>query len=276
MIQSKTQKIIKDTNGNEVVMIRVDKTLKDLMEEKPSSRWDVDYWHPYYEEMIRFISSKFTAEPLSKFIIQIQQGDVPRKAKGDKYVKQGIIFINVAEVNSLGVNWPKCKRIIESHYNRIKRAEPKVGDLIFVRSGKGSIGKSTIFAGIPNEAKIGISGHLNTVKLKDINPFYVECFLKGHYGQKQIERFEAGTSQQTDFRQDSFAAIKIPILAESTQKNVEKEYKALAKVYNNGLEAHLSGNETEYKKSIKKAEQMLKDLIARTEAVIRGERDDVI
>lgn len=276
MTQSKTQKIIKDTNGNEVAMIRIDKTLKEVTEEKPSSRWDVDYWHPYYEEMIKFMSKQFTLKPLSNFIIQIQQGDVPRKAKGDKYVKQGVIYINVAEVNSLGINWPKCKRIIESHYNRIKRAEPKIGDLIFVRSGKGSIGKSTIFAGIPNETKVGISGHLNTVKLKNINPFYVECFLKGHYGQKQIGRFEAGTSQQTDFRQDSFAAVKIPILDESIQQNIEMEYRTLAKVYNNGLEAYLSGNEAEYKRNIEKAEKMLRELISRTEAIIRGERKDVI
>jgi len=35
------------------------------------------------------------------------------------------------------------------------------------------------------------------------------------------------------------------------------------------------GNEEKYKANIKIAEEKLKDLIAKTEAVIRGEREDV-
>ena len=41
-------------------------------------------------------------------------------------------------------------------------------------------------------------------------------------------------------------------------------------------EAKKKGDDAEYKKSIEIAEEMLKDLIIKTEAVIRGERKDVI
>ena len=41
------------------------------------------------------------------------------------------------------------------------------------------------------------------------------------------------------------------------------------------MEAKAKGDEAGYKKNIETAEAMLKDLIARTEAVIRGEREDV-
>ena len=47
------QKIIQDTNGNEVAMIRVDKNLKEMMAELPSSRWSSDFWHPKYEVLLR-------------------------------------------------------------------------------------------------------------------------------------------------------------------------------------------------------------------------------
>lgn len=265
----------KKVYSNDFVMARVDKAVGDLFAEKPSTRWDGSYWLPKYDELFVEIGKKYTVDSLDNYIMSIDQGDVPRKAKGDKYVNKGVIFINVVDVVSTGVFWVQCKRIIENHYKRIKRAEPKVGDLIFVRSGKGSIGKSTIFVGIPREEKIGISGHLNTVRLKEINPFYVEVFLKSHFGQGQIERFESGTSQQTDFRQESFAAIKIPILPKPVQSHIEAEYKKMASFHDKAMEAKAKGDDAACKKNIETAEAMLKDLIARTEAVIRGEREDV-
>lgn len=261
--------------SNDYVMVRVDKTLKEMMEEKPSSRWDGPYWQTKYDAIFEELSKNYSLNSLNEYISSINQGDVPRQAKGDKYVNKGIIFINVVDIVSTGVTWVNCKRIINSHYKRIQRAEPKIGDLIFVRSGKGSIGKSTVFVGIPDEEKIGISGHLNTVRLKNINAFYVEVFLKSFYGQLQIERFESGTSQQTDFRQESFAAIKIPLLKDTIQSHIETKYKKMAVFHDKAMEAKAKGDEVVYKKNIETAEAMLKDLIARTEAVIRGEREDV-
>jgi hypothetical protein len=258
------------------VTARVDKQVLDLFAEKPSSRWDGPYWQPKYDAIFAKLSNNYSLVPLSDYISSIEQGDVPRQAKGDKYVNKGIIFINVVDIVSTGISWIDCKRIISSHYKRIQRAEPKKGDLIFVRSGKGSIGKSTVFVGIPSEEKIGISGHLNTVRLKNINAYYIEVFLKSFFGQLQIERFESGTSQQTDFRQESFAAIKIPLLKNTVQAHIETEYKKMSAYHDKAMEAKAESNETKYKKNIEIAETMLKELIAKTEAVIRGEREDVI
>ena len=42
------------------------------------------------------------------------------------------------------------------------------------------------------------------------------------------------------------------------------------------MEAKSKGNEADYKENIEIAELMLKDLITKTEAVIRGEREDVV
>lgn len=266
----------KTVYANDFIMVRVDKTIKDLFEEKPSSRWDGPYWQPKYDATLAKLSINCALDSLNKYISSIEQGDVPRQAKGDKYVNRGIIFINVADIISTGISWVNCKRILNSHYKRIQRAEPQIGDLIFVRSGKGSIGKSTVFVGIPDERKIGISGHLNTVRFKNINPYYVEVFLKSFYGQLQVERFESGTSQQTDFRQESFASIKIPLIKDIVQSHIESEYKKMSVYHNKAMEAKAEDNETKYKKIIEIAETMLKELISKTEAVIRGDRRDII
>ena len=157
-----------------------------------------------------------------------------------------------------------------------KLAQPKYGDLLIVRSGAGSIGKSSLFLGKPISQKIGITGHINTLGFKKINPFYVEVFLKTIFGQEQIERYESGVSGQTEFTQDCIAEIKIPLIFNKVQKNIEKKYLKMNKFHEKAMEAKKDKDEKEYQKNIALAEKMLNDLIKKTEQVIRGERKDVV
>jgi hypothetical protein len=79
MTQFKTQKIINDNNGKEVVMIRVDKTLKDMMKEKPSGRLDPEYWHPDFQKLLNTLSIKFPNSDLGDFIDFITYGQVGQR-----------------------------------------------------------------------------------------------------------------------------------------------------------------------------------------------------
>ena len=75
---------------------------------------------------------------------------------------------------------------------------------------------------------------------------------------------------------DEIRGIKIPILPDKIQKNIGSEYKKMSAYHDKAMDAKKKGDETGYNKNIETAEKMLKDLIAKTEAVIRGERKDVI
>lgn len=266
----------KDQNNREVVMVRVDKTLKELMEEKPGSRWSAEYWHPKYDEHVVEMGKKYQIDKLGNFLIRCNQGDGLRTKKGDKYVTVGIPMISVVDINFTGINYSDLKQIVESHYQRIASAQPNYGDILIVRSGAGSIGKSAIFIGQPKSKKIGITGHINTLGFKNINSFFVEVFLKTSFGQSQIERYENGVSGQTEFTQDSIAEIKIPLISDSVQKNIESEYKKMSNYHEKAMEAKKKGKEVEYKNNLETAEGMLKNLISKTEEVIRSEREDVI
>ena len=265
-----------DEKGVEVVMVRVDKTLKELMEAKPIIRLDAAYWHPKYDKMLSEINKKFIIEKFKKFLVRCDQGDGLRTKKGDKYVSDGIPMISVVDIKKTGINYNSLRHIVESHYKRISGAQPNYGDILIVRSGAGSIGKSSIYLNKPSGPKVGITGHINTLGFKEINSFYIEVFLKSVFGQSQIERFESGVSGQTEFTQDSIAELKIPILSTNVQKNIENQYKNMTIFHDNAMEELKNQNESEYKKNIEVAEKMLKDLITKTEAVIRGERNDVI
>lgn len=75
---------------------------------------------------------------------------------------------------------------------------------------------------------------------------------------------------------DEIKAIKIPMLPEAIQSHIESEYKRMYQYHDKAMEAKEKGNDAGYKKNIEIAETMLKELIAKTEAVIRGERKDVV
>ena len=268
--------IIKDTSGREALMVRVDKTVKELMEEKPQSRWDAKYWHPKHDIYLSKMSKKYQIERLDNFLIRCDQGDGLRTKKGDRYVQRGIPMISVIDIKFAGIDYSNLKQIVESHYRRIANAQPKYGDILIVRSGAGSIGKSALFLGQPKNGEIGITGHINTLGFKNINPFYVEVFFKTEFGQFQIERYESGVSGQTEFTQDSIAQIKISVLTETVQSHIEIAYKKMSAFHDKAMEAKKKGDEQGYQKNKETAEAMLRDLIAKTESVIRGEREDVV
>ena len=122
---------------------------------------------------------------------------------------------------------------------------------------------------------MNISQIIALIRLKEINPFYIGIFLKSLFGQGQIQRLQSGIGP-AKLVFDEIKAIKIPILPDMVQKNIESEYKKMSRYHDKAIEAKKNNNEVEYKKNIEIAEKMLKDLIAKTEAVIRGERKDVI
>ena len=272
---SKTQKNIKDEKGQEVEIIRVDKTLKEMMEEKPESRWDPKYWHPSYEKLIDELKKRNSAiKKLSDFISDknIIQGDIARKHKGETYLSRS--RYRLIEGNNFmftGLDLDKCKYISEAQYNRLKKTIPKTGDILFVRSG--SIGK--LVGVTKNLDSFVINGHVNRVHdLENINSFYVLLFLLSKYGQSQLDRQQRGVAV-VEINFNEFGRIYLPVVSRTVQQHIESEYKKMSKYHDRAMEAKKNGDEKEYKKNIEIAEKMLKDLIAKTEAVIRGERKDV-
>ncbi|MFH1233778.1 MAG: hypothetical protein V1649_03985 [Patescibacteria group bacterium] len=95
------------------------------------------------------------------------------------------------------------------------------------------------------------------------------------FGQSQIEKVFHGISSAKISTKEIWQ-IKVALVNDAIQQQVKSEYKKMSKYHDKAMEAKKSNHEVEYKKNIETAEKMLKDLIAKTEAVIRGERDDII
>jgi len=275
MANSKTQKIIKDTKGNEVVTIRTDKTLKDFMETKPSSRWNPEFWYQKYDDNINeLLRTKYTVNKVGDFEEKLTYGAIVTGSQ--KYYGRDYYLINQGDISFTGLDLSNARHVKKESPWVIERAMPKVDSIILARSGVGGVGKNRITI-ITKPIKAVVDSFVDLLDLnrEKVNPYFVVVFWKSKFGWLQIERIINGVGT-INISFDEIREINIPVLPDGVQKNIESEYKKMSVFHDKAIKAKKKGDGAGYKKNIETAEKMLKDLISKTEAVIRGERDDVI
>ncbi len=268
--------ITKDQAGKEIVMVRVDKTLKVMMEEKPSSRWSANYWHPIYEEnQQQLVSTKYKLGDLGQFIPDGPTGITYGQVGSRQISKNGTVqYLQVINIVPTGVDISiRDEKVEEKDINDPERSRLKSRDLLLVNQGVGSLGKTTVFL---EAGKFNISQHIDVIRPTGISSFYVSVYLQTKFGKLQIERFNSGVSGQINITFDQIKSIKIPLFPEKIQIQIESKYKKMSNYHARAMEAKKKDKEDEYKNNLETAERMLKELISKTEIVIRNEREDVL
>lgn len=273
MNKSNLVQITKDQTGREAVMVRVDKTLKELMEEKPASRWDAKYWHPKYDDIINTLKKgRFPIKPVGDYIKLITYGSTkprdysPTQGEGVKYIRSvNVLFTGL---NEAGIHWIKEGGRLDGQQYRVN-----FNDVVMNKCGTGTSGRS--FCYLKND-KIVVSQHTMLIRLKGIEPSYFVVYMDSLYGASQFEKYDKGTSGQTHIDFEDVKAIKIPILPSNVQNNIRLIYEKLSAYHSLAIDAKFKKNETKYNENLIVAERMLKELIKKTEEVIEGKRKDVI
>lgn len=266
---NKKSQIITNMDGNEIAMIRVDKTIKELMEEKPSSRWDPDYWHPKYEKIMASASKKLKILPLNKILEEsIIAPDHVRASKGEEIGKKfDCEYRTLKDLLFTGLNYAETNYCSDNAYQRLRRSQLEVGDILFAGSGVGAIGRLGIVEKVTQKSCVG---DLFVLRRSTINNYYLYVYLLTEYGQSQIERIFHGI-QSAKISTTEIGHIKIVILDQKSPKKVESGYKKMSIYHQKAMQALKEGKKADYNKNIEIAEKMLTDLIKKTEALIRGE-----
>ena len=279
MDKSQLVQIAKDQTGKEAVMVRVDKTLKEMMDEKPQSRLDVKYWHPKYDYIanLRFKNKQLKEYLVNKVVIS---ADTIRASRGESYSKQKDVdhsyrYYSVEGIWNTGYNANHKEYGSRNAYKRLMRSELQEYDVAIARSGTGSLGKCFLFIGLESPNMVS-DLYIVRCNRKLINPFYILVLLKTKLGEDQIQRNEKGVSGQTKLTVDMIENFVVPDLNNNVQHHIEVEYQKIATYHNEAIGGKRRGNDEDCKKNLEIAEKMLKDLIARTETVIRGEREDIV
>jgi methylase of polypeptide subunit release factors len=259
---------------NDFVMVRVDKTMKDMMKEKPFSRWDGGYWEPKYDQIMLQINKTYKVVDLQELLdTSIIAPDHVRASKGEsignKYFCE---YRTLKDLLFTGLNYVEINYCSDNAFQRLGRSQLKVGDILFAGSGVGAIGRIGI---VEKVSKKSCVGDLFIIRNPKMNKYYLYVYLLTIFGQSQIEKIYHGI-QSAKISTPEIGAIKIAILPSTVQSHIETSYKKMSVFHDKAMETKAKGDEAGYKNNIETAEAMLKDLIARTESVIRGEREDVI
>lgn len=257
---------------NEFIMVRVDKTMFDLFAVKPASRWDAGFWIPKYDQIFSQITYKISSlkDLLNTPIIA---PDHVRASKGEHIGKKYTCeYRTLKDLLFTGINHTDINYCSDNAFKRLKRTQLSSGDILFAGSGIGAIGRVGI---VDKVSKKSCVGDLFIIRDPKINNYYLYVFLLTLFGQSQIEKIYHGI-QSAKISTSEIGEIKIALITDKIQSHIETEYKKMAVYHNKAMEAKAKGNEAGYRKNIEIAENMLRELISKTEAVIRGERKDIL
>jgi hypothetical protein len=139
--------------------------------------------------------------------------------------------------------------------------------------------------------KVNISQHIDRIRIARINPFFACTFLKGSYGQRQIERVIHGVDS-SGISFGRIRAILIPELSIQIQAQAEEQYLAMSQFHERGMAIKerllnetriepgrygeeinaLAKEKPAYKRAMREAKERLDHLTAQLEAVIEGKQ----
>lgn len=262
--------ISKTVYDTDFLSVRVDKQVLDFFSIKPTSRWDPEFWDPKHDKTLSSLR-KYTFKPLGEYI----EFSVCGYRGKTEFTKKGIPCIEALCILSsgTGIDVSLGRRVPINGKGDKPNKRTKVNDLLFVRSGVGCAGRTAIVSESSKDCVLG--GHIFRVVLKGIEPSVVHIWLKTDFGKNVLNRLKAGVGALV-LDEGDIKSILIPEFPETLKKHIDNEYKKVAISHDKAMEANAEGNETKYKKNIEIAGVMLRELIAKTEAVIRGEREDIV
>jgi len=186
----------------------------------------------------------------------------------------GVKYIKSVNVLNTGIDipnifWTPLNGNLDGSQYRVK-----TGDIVMNKSGTGTFGRITAIVNSPG--KMVVSQDTMRIRIQNINIFYVVVYFLSKFGVNQIDRVTSGVSGQVHIDFDDIRSIKIPLIPDNIQQNIEAEYKIMHVYHERAMKYKKEKKDNLYQKNISTAEQMLKELIQKTEEVIEGKRKDVI
>lgn len=255
---------------------------------------------PYYEDRFVEIEHKLRelgARPLGRFI----PDQLPDGSKGITYGQVGtrvlnrqgaVRYLQVINIRETGIDFAiKPDRVAERSHNDPPRSRIRPRDILFTNNAfRGTdtlIGRCVVVA--RDYGKVNISQHIDRIRIVDVNPFYVCCFLKSKFGNLQIQRVMHGVDS-SGISFGRIRALLIPDLSNEQQEEIERQYLAMSKSHERAMSIKerlleetgvepgqygqtinsLANEKPAYRRAMEEAKERLDHLVAHLEAVIEG------
>lgn len=221
----------------------------EVQTDNESKRIDSEYFKQEYLENERIIKSRDYTKLLNVCYF-IRNGDDCRD-----YEENGIKYIRTGDIKEYGLDLNNCATIRNDFISEIKLS---IGDLLITR--KGNYGKSQVI----NKKEILksiISSEIFLIKLKNINPYYADTFLKSKFGQSQFERNIHGVSNFS-VTQEALLNFLIPIFPKEFQLEIEAMVKDSHKALENSKKLYKEAEKILYEALGLDAENPLESILS--------------
>jgi restriction endonuclease S subunit len=198
-------------------MYNVEYSVVNVSELEGAMRIDAEYYEPYYlrnEEKIKL--KRWTYLNDDEFFIR--RGTQPLY----KEEETGFYALNSVCILDGDIDFSNSKFVSKEFYMKNIDSAFKFKDVLVNSTGVGTLGRVAIVLYKDKEGLV--DNHVTRIRLNrlvSLLPEYIFSFLRSLYGQSQIERLYHGSSGQIEIYANDFKQIKIPILSDTFQKQIQ-------------------------------------------------------
>ncbi|RLF92149.1 hypothetical protein DRN82_00535 [Thermococci archaeon] len=166
-------------------------------------------------------------------LVEIRSGRTEYGEKR-KFSKSGIPFISAKVVTPLGIDFKRDMKFVQPNSEMYKKsAHARVGEVVFVRVGVGTIGRTAVIASKEEEGVVDDWSYILTVKSDKINPFYLAFYLQTPTIREQILKYARGVGTIT-IPQRELKRIPVLIPPKDFLEKCEKAYREIIRLRKEG------------------------------------------
>jgi len=182
-------------------------------------RADPAYWHPAYDAALA--ACRFPLRPLGDFITHLSYGPIITRREPPR-VAEGVALVNQGQIAAAGVDLREAIRVPEGCAWDRASARLQPGDIVFARSGMGSLMKNRLAVFLEDTPAV-VGSFVDLIRLEGLDPCYVMLFLKCDLGWLQIHRLLNGVAlPNVSF--DEIRSLQVAVAPEELQREGRERY----------------------------------------------------
>jgi len=184
-----------------------------------SRRWDPGWWCHEAADLLARV--RVPLARLGEFVEHITYGPILTGARARLVESGPVQVVGLREIRPTGLDLRRAMRVREGSGRDLPRCRLRHGDIVFARSGAGSLlkGRLAVFGG-PRPATVAC--FVDLVRLRGIRPGYAAICLRSGIVRSQIERLANGVGTP-NISFGEIRALKIPRVGEDLEAELARE-----------------------------------------------------
>lgn len=207
-----------------------------------TGRLDAEYYQAKFDELEAAIKSNSYKQ------IRDIRTDNYRGLQPIYFAEGTLDVINSKHILEKNLDYEGFEKTSNEYWNLQERARVFKGDILIYTTGA-NIGRTQVYQ---IDKKAIASNHVNILRLKEGNPFYVGFVMNSIVGRMQTDKFSAGSAQAELYPKDVDEFL-IPMIDSDSQKVIisllekshllQKESKSLLEITKSTVELAIENNE---------------------------------